>query len=170
MGRSTQVHLIEFDYRDPAPGVRQTLGLADGEKVQWSLRRRLIDDAPFSYLMTCVPEKIGRLYTKRDLARRPLISLLEENGLTAHRATQDISAELATPESAIALGVAVGAPLTALTRVTYDADGRGIEHLRALYRPDRYTFRMELTRKSGSNGSRWSPAAFGAGRPAKADA
>ena len=158
MGRSTQVHLIEFDYRDPLPEVARALNLAGGERVQWSLRRRLIDDAPFSYLTTCVPEKIGRQFSKRDLARKPLLALLEANGITAHRATQDISAELATPESAVALGLAVGAPLLALTRVVYDSNGRGVEYLRALYRPDRYTFRMELTRKSGNKGARWSPA------------
>ena len=159
MGRSTQVNLLEFDYRDPTLDVARALRLDPGERVQWSLRRRLIDGAPFSFLTTCVPENIGRLYTRRDLARRPLLALLELNGLAADHATQDISAELATPEAATALDVAVGAPLISLTRVVHDASGRGIEYLRALYRPDRYTFRMELAREAGKAGARWAPAA-----------
>ena len=159
MGRATQVELIEFDYRDPLPEVARALRLEPGARVQWSLRRRLIDGAPFSYLETCVPEEIGRLYTRRDLARTPLLALLERNGVEADHARQDISAELATPRAAAALDVAIGAPLIALTRVVRDAGGRGVEHLRALYRPDRYTFRMELARKAGAEGARWTPAA-----------
>ena len=157
MGRTTEVRLIDFEYRDPLPEVARALRLEDGAKVQWSLRKRLIDDSPFSYLMACVPEKIGRTFTRRELSRQPLLALLEQNGVVADNATPDISAELATPEAAEALDVAVGAPLIALTRVVYDADGRGVEYLRALYRPDRYTFRMELSRKPDAKGIRWTP-------------
>ncbi|MGZ5811856.1 MAG: GntR family transcriptional regulator [Xanthobacteraceae bacterium] len=157
MGRSTEVRLIDFDYRDPVPEVASALRLGKGERVQWSLRRRLIDGAPFSYLTACVPETIGRKFTRRELSRQPLLALLEKNGVIADHATQDISAELATPEAAKALDVAVGAPLIALTRVVRDASGRGVEYLRALYRPDRYTFRMELARKAGTAGIRWAP-------------
>jgi GntR family transcriptional regulator len=31
-------------------------------------------------------------------------------------------------------------------RVVYDREGRGVEHLHALYRPDRYQLEMELVR------------------------
>jgi GntR family transcriptional regulator len=157
MGRSTEVRLIDFEYREPLPEVARALRLEDGQKVQWSLRKRLIDGAPFSYLMACVPESIGRTFTRRDLSRQPLLALLEKNGINADHATQDISAELATPDAARALNVTVGAPLIALTRVVYDRDDQGIEYLRALYRPDRYTFRMELSRKPDSKGIRWTP-------------
>jgi GntR family transcriptional regulator len=169
MGRTTQVDLLAFGYRDAPSEVSRALRLNESERVQWSIRRRLIDGAPFSYLATCVPEKIGRLYTRRDLANKPLLSLLEQNGFVAHAATQDISAELATPEAAAALDVSVGAPLIALTRVVHDASGRGIEHLRALYRPDRYTFRMELARKPKGPGARWTPAVVAAPSFAEAE-
>ncbi len=158
MGRSTQVRLIDFDYRDPLPEVARALRLRMGERVQWSLRKRLIDGAPFSFLTTCVPEAIGRLFTRRDLSRQPLLALLEQNGVIADHATQDISAELATPDVAKALDAPIGAALIALTRVVYDRDERGVEYLRALYRPDRYTFRMDLTRKANAAGVRWTPA------------
>jgi GntR family transcriptional regulator len=53
---------------------------------------------------------------------------------------------LATPDTARALKVAAGSPLTELVRVVYDREGRGVEHLHALYRPDRYQLEMELIR------------------------
>jgi GntR family transcriptional regulator len=57
---------------------------------------------------------------------------------------------------AAALDIETGSALIALTRTVFDQDGRGIEHLAALYRPDRYVFRMELQRDRTS--ARWSPA------------
>ena len=42
-----------------------------------------------------------------------------------------------------------------MTRVTFDVNGEGIEHLRALYRPDRYDYRIELSRKQAKGQSSW---------------
>jgi GntR family transcriptional regulator len=120
---------------------------------------RFIDDAPFSFLTTFVPERIGRTYSEADLASRPLLSLLERSGVALESATQEIGAQLASPDVAEELGVAVGSALIALTRTVYDSDGQGIEHLSALYRPDRYAFRMDLVRTQDRNGRRWLPAA-----------
>ncbi len=159
MGRTTQARLLAFEYRPASEDVARALKLSRGARVQWSLRKRLIDGAPFSHLTTCVPEAIGRLFGKRDLAKRPLMALLEENGVVADHATQDISAVLATPEVAAALEVAVGAPLIALTRTIYAASGQGVEHLQAFYRPDRYTFRMDLQRRTDHPHLRWTASA-----------
>ena len=71
----------------------------------------------------------------------------------------DLAGVLAKLDYIKALGVDVGSALIALTRVVYDAQGRGVEHLAALYRPERYAFRMDLVRTGSSGGRRWSPAA-----------
>ena len=104
-----------------------------------------------------MPEAIGRTYSEADLASRPLLTLLERSGLTLDRATQSVGAQLATPEIAAALETETGSALIALTRTVYDRTGRGIEHLNALYRPDRYVFRMDLVRSHHRDGARWSP-------------
>jgi GntR family transcriptional regulator len=54
--------------------------------------------------------------------------------------------------------VELGAPLISLTRVVRDEAGRGVEHLSALYRPDRFRLRMELDRIGAGEGRRWAPA------------
>ena len=122
------------------------------------MRVRLIDGAPFSYLTTHVPERIGTTYSESDLAATPLLELMERSGLTAERASQTISAALAGPEVADALQLDLGSPLIALTRIVYDPSGRGIEHLHALYRPDRYSFQMDLVRTGDSGRRSWTPA------------
>ena len=159
MGASTKAQLLVFDYERGSGGVCEALRLRAGSLVQKSIRTRAMDGSPFSYLMAYVPEKIGRTFTKAELSRLALLPLLERAGCVVHSATQDISAEVATPDVARALLIDVGAPLIALTRTTYDASGAGIEHLRALYRPDRYTFRMELRRADEDSGRRWEPLA-----------
>jgi GntR family transcriptional regulator len=161
MGRSTDVRLLSFGYQDPSASVAEMLRLAEGERVQRSVRVRIIDGEPFSYLTTHVPERIGVTYSEPELASRPLLALLERSGVSVDHATQEISAVLAAPEVAAALNVDVGSALIALTRAVYDAQGRGVEHLHALYRPDRYALRMDLKRTGKSNGRRWAPLANG---------
>src|SRR5690606_28996053 len=58
MGRRTGVRLLAFSYNTPPETVAQALGLEPGERTQRSVRVRLIDGKPFSYLTTHVPERI----------------------------------------------------------------------------------------------------------------
>jgi GntR family transcriptional regulator len=146
MGRSSSVRLLAFAYVPAPQAAACALGLSKDAIAQQAIRVRAIAGTPFSHLTTYVPEVIGRTYSKRDLGRFPLLTLLERSGVAVARADQTISATLAGPDVAAALGVAVGAPLLALTRVVFDQEGRGVEHLSALYRPDMHCIRMEMTR------------------------
>jgi GntR family transcriptional regulator len=157
MGKRTTSNLLAFDYVAPAAPIADALGLTANETVQRSVRMRAIDGMPFSYLMTHVPARIGTAYTKHELAARPLLALLERSGVTIDHASQHISAVLATPETARALKVRVGSPLIELVRVVYDREGRGVEHLHALYRPDRYRLEIRLARCGKANARTWSP-------------
>ena len=161
MGKSTDVRLLAFSYLEPAPPIVEALRLAPGERAQRSVRVRIIEGKPFSYLTTHVPERIGVTYSEPELASQPLLTLLERSGVAVAHATQEISAVLASPEVAGELGVDIGSPLIALTRVVYYDGDRGVEHLHALYRPDRYAFRMDLERTDGHGGRRWSPVSNG---------
>ncbi len=156
MGRRTAVKLLSFDYVRAEGGVAQALGVASDQMLQRSVRVRSVDGEPFSYLTTFVPESISLTFTRQDLASRPLLDLLERAGVKVEHARQRISAALATPDVATALDVRTGTPLIELTRVVYDRSGRGVEHLYALYRPDRYAFETDLVR-SGTRNRVWSP-------------
>ncbi len=159
MGRRTRARLLAFSYEAPTAAVAEALRLAPGARVQRSVRVRYIDDAALSHLVTFVPESIGATYSQDDLASTPLLSLLERSGVQAERASQTIGATLAGPEVADHLEVEVGSPLLSITRTVFDGDDRGVEHLQALYRPDRYAFQMELMRIGRGPERRWSPVA-----------
>jgi len=155
MGRASAVRLLAFDYRAPSPAIAAALKLAADEKTQFSVRVRLIDGLPFSHLTTHVPQRIGLTYTEADLAARPLLSLLERSGVQIERAVQQLTAVLATPEVAAALDVEIGSALLGTTRTVFAADGSGVEHLSALYRPDRYALHMEMVRTEAAGVRRW---------------
>jgi GntR family transcriptional regulator len=158
MGERTASKLLAFDYVPAPRAVADALGLDADDETQRSVRMRSVDGMPFSYLTAHVPARIGRTYTKQELATRPLLALLERSGVGIERASQRISAVLATPETARVLKVKVGSPLIELVRVVHDRDGRGVEHLHALYRPDRYKIEMDLVRSGKPSERTWSPA------------
>jgi len=155
MGRSTTARLLAYAYVDPPPAVAEALRTRD--RVQWAVRVRLMGDQPFSHLTTHVPEAIAQDFSEADLATTPLFRLLERSGVVVDHADQSISATLATPEVAEALDIAAGSALIALTRVVYDVAGRGVEHLSALYRPDRFRLAMTLDRVGRDGARQWAP-------------
>jgi GntR family transcriptional regulator len=157
MGRRTAVKLLSFEYV-PAEGmVAQMLGATADQLLQRSVRVRSVDGLPFSFLTTHVPESVSVTFTRQELAERPLLELLERAGVKPEHAHQRISAGLATPSVAEALGLHTGSPLIELVRVVYDQAGRGVEHLHALYRPDRYAFEIDLVRSGAANTKAWAP-------------
>lgn len=57
-----------------------------------------------------------------------------------------------------ALGVDLGSPLLSVSRVVFDVDDRPVEFITGLYRPDRYQYRMSLSRVGDARQRSWSPA------------
>jgi GntR family transcriptional regulator len=156
MGRQTSVQLLSFDHVPATGPVAEQLGASAGELLQRAVRVRSAEGVPFSYLVTHVPDRVSATFTRQDLAARPLLELIERAGIAVDQARQRVSAALATPEVAKALGVHTGSPLIELVRVVYDRAGRGVEHLHALYRPDRYAFEIDLVRSRKGTSKAWS--------------
>ena len=155
MGSNTTARLLSFGYNTPPHVVAEALGTRG--RVQTAVRIRMLEGSPFSHLTTYVPEDIAVNYSEQDLADTPLFQLLERSGVQVNDASQTVSATLASPEVAAALEVSVGAALLSLHRVVRDADGRGVEYLSALYRPDMFRLEMDLTRVGGGETRHWEP-------------
>ena len=86
----------------------------------------------------------------RDTGAEMLVNYLPVGSTQAVRyyATQALEPILAPPYEATLLHVAPGSPLLLMHRVTYDQNGRAFEHVKSLYRGDRYKFVTELHRKA----------------------
>ena len=145
MGRVTRVDVVEFGYGPANDEEADALQVEAGAEVQRSVRVRSHEAGPFSVLTAVVPGALGHTYQPAELSGSPLLSLLERAGVTVDRAQQVITATLATHPVAGLLDTEVGAALIKLQRVVVDTDGRPVEYLTALYRPDRYRLEMVLT-------------------------
>ena len=157
MGRSTTAQLLSFTYGPAPQHVADAMRLNAGTNVQIATRVRSADQQPFSHLTTYVPEAIACNYSEKDLATTPLFELLERSGVEIDNAHQSVSATLASPTVAEALGIAVGAAVLSLQRVVCDSNGDGVEFLSARYRPDLFRLDMTLARVKEGNSRYWEP-------------
>lgn len=158
MAKATQVRVKAFDYIKADAEVARALRCDKGNLVQRALRVRSLDDEPFSHLTTFVPEAIGRNFDHEDLAKTPLLSLLEGAGISIGKAEQTISASLSDVDVSTALGLEFGSPLLNIRRVVFDAQNQPVEYIRALYRPDRYQYSMALSRIGEEHSRSWATA------------
>lgn len=157
MGHETTARLLSFSYGVAPAAVAAAMQIAPQAVVQTAVRLRLVEEQAFSHLTTYVPEDVARNYTEAELATSPLFRLLERSGVEVETADQSVSATLASPEVAGHLGLSVGAPLVSLNRVVRDAQGRGVEYLAALYRPDMFKLEMKLSRVGAGEARHWEP-------------
>jgi len=145
MGLKTSVRVLELSDAAASADVAASLRIAPGDRVQKAVRVRSHKGGPVSVLTTFVPAAVAR-FGRRNLAAKPMLQLLEEAGVKVAGAEQTVTAKLADPTSAPLLEVELGAPLLAVTRIVHDQAQRPVQLLRGLYRPDRYHYRMQLTR------------------------
>jgi GntR family transcriptional regulator len=116
---------------------RRALHLTEGDLVVNLRRIRFADRRPISLEFAQLPvERFPGLMEQR--LGSSIYELLEhEYGVAAADAEEQVEVVLATDEEAGLLGVEPGAPLLAVSRVTYDAEEVPIERSYDLFRADR---------------------------------
>lgn len=155
MGLHTSVKVLDVDTVTASPAVAAALQLPAAAMVQKAVRVRSTREGPLSYITTYVPADVARRFGRRELARKPILLLLEESGVKVGRAEQSISARLADAEVASHLDLSVGSALLAVRRVIFDQQERPVQWLHGLYRPDRYEYQMQLSRVGSIDAKVW---------------
>lgn len=151
---NTTVRVLEVETLGASADVAQALQLAPGAPVQKAVRVRSTREGPLSHITTWVPGDLAH-FGKRELAKKPILVLLEESGVRVGGARQTLSARLADAQVAPLLGVAVGSALLAVRRLIHDEQGRPVQWLHGLYRPDRYEYHMQLSRVGDIDAKIW---------------
>jgi GntR family transcriptional regulator len=152
---NTTVRVLEVTTVGASGEIAQALQLAAGDAVQKAVRVRSTREGPLSHITTWVPGDLARHFGKRELAKKAILVLLEESGVRVGGARQTISARLADSQVASHLGVAVGSALLAVRRLIHDEQGRPVQWLHGLYRPDRYEYQMQLSRVGDIDAKVW---------------
>ncbi|MFO1288456.1 MAG: GntR family transcriptional regulator [Rubrivivax sp.] len=155
MGLATKVKVLECAVVNASAAVAQALQLEPGAPVQKARRVRSTREGPLSLITTHVPAALAAGFGRRELAKKPILILLEEGGVRIGGATQVISARLADADAARHLAVDVGSALLAVTRLIHDTRGRPVQWLHGLYRPDRYQYEMQLSRVGSIDAKVW---------------
>lgn len=155
MGLRTSVKVLRCEVLPASDAVARQLDVAAGTPVQKAVRVRSTRFGPLSHITTHVPQSIARGFGRRELARKPILMLLEGSGVVIGRARQSISAKLADAEVARLLQVDVGSALLAVQRLVFDVNERPVQWLHGLYRPDRYQYEMQLSRVGGIDAKLW---------------
>ncbi len=162
MGLRTRVKVLALDVLPAPEAAARELAIAPGTPVQKAVRLRSSAAGPLSHITTFVPQQLALHFGRRELARRPMLLLLEESGVPIGHARQLVSARLADAEVARLLEVEVGSALLAVSRVVLDTAGRPVQWLQGLYRPDRYQYEMQLSRVGGVDAKLWVSTEFAA--------
>ena len=155
MGLRTAVKVVQFEVLPASEQVARQLDVARDTLVQKAVRVRSTRAGPLSHITTHVPQAIASAFGRRELAKKPILMLLEESGVQIGRARQSISARLADVAVARWLGVDVGSALLAVQRLVFDVNERPVQWLQGLYRPDRYQYDMQLSRVGGIDAKVW---------------
>jgi GntR family transcriptional regulator len=155
MGLRTTVRVVSVETLAAADAVAERLALPPGSPVQKAVRVRSSSQGPLSHITTYVPAALAAGFGRRELARKPILILLEESGVRIARAEQALSARLADAAVARALGVEVGSALLSVSRLTFDARERPVQWLQGLYRPDRVQYQMQLSRVGSVDAKVW---------------
>ncbi|MDQ0137712.1 GntR family transcriptional regulator [Neorhizobium galegae] len=136
--------LLDFGYILPPPEVAEALDIEAGQEVQRSLRVRSQGEFPVVHLTAFVPEKLGRTFTREDLANSSLFGMLKRAGHAFASSFQKISAALAEPAIAQALMLDIGSPVLAIHRTYFDGQGMPVAFLILHASSVHYQIAMEL--------------------------
>ena len=151
----TKVHVLSFGHvalPDDATRLLECPTKSLGLRIE---RVRSDRDGPFSYTRCYLREPEAALVTRQALGNRTVLATLVAAGVPAAAAEQRLSATLADVDVARLLKIEVSAPLIRLTRIVRNPDGRPIELIQGLYRPDRYEYRVKLSRDRGGEAPQW---------------
>ena len=151
----TTADLLDWTVGPCPAGLSAALGATALRVVRLRRHRGM----PISHTTLHVPERLAALLDPATAGDRPVIALLENGGVVAERTEQAITAIAAAAPVAARLGVAQGAPLVCMRRLMRDGDGGAVLHQESLYTPERFEYRMTLTRAAVGPVARWTPIA-----------
>jgi GntR family transcriptional regulator len=131
------------------------LKVSPSEPVVVITRLRLADRETMAIETLHVREALIPGLTSADLEQRSFYELLEERyGITTASGTQMIEPTVTNEEESAALGVPLHSPAFLFERTTRTSSGEVVEHVRSIYRGDRYRLVTELHRRDMRSGRR----------------
>lgn len=146
-GLSSRSRVLRATTTRASSAIGRRLGVGAGTQVFEIRRVRLVGGSPVSVDVSYFPLEVGRALGREDLEHRDVFWLLEN---VCHcrlgAADLEVGAVAADEDVAGHLGVAPGAPLVFIDRLTYDESGRPLDYEHLFVRADRFRYSLRLER------------------------
>ena len=144
MGMEPGINLL-YQGIQSNPQIGEILGVNEYYVIE---RVRYADNDPIAIERNYYPLEIGLKLKEHDLNKVALYAVLENLGIL-HQAEQMITSTMPTEEEANLLGISNDAKnlsILVAERITSDSQGNIVEYYNAVYRADKYAFRIKLFR------------------------
>ena len=142
-GRRPGTQLMKADLADPTLNDKESLNLAENEKVIRIIRLRFIDDYPVMLEENHFPTKYAFLFGKN--LNSSLYQILNEAGIYMSRGVKQFGICYANDLDAESLNVKKGTALLMVKDVSYDKEGIPIHTCKSIINPERYKFIVTTT-------------------------
>lgn len=152
-----QIKAVEINRLAPSKMIREKLELDMAEKEVVQIKRvRFLRDRLFTYTINYLPLEIGRRIDEKDLYKKPLLQILEQDlNIRFTGAVQTIQALFADQEVAEKLQIGPGLPVLFVERVMYTPKRKPIEVFQSFYRGDLHKFIFRYKNVISKNRSKW---------------
>jgi GntR family transcriptional regulator len=155
LAEKTQVQVLDYGLVNLPAALESSFGAEAGTKVLRVVRVRRDSSSPISYSVCYLPAELAKVVSRRSVGSLPISASLTKSGITLKRYFEQFTAVLADTEVARKIDVDVGSALISLTRRIEDEEGRTVEWLQVLYRPDRYVYRVEYSSEELGSEKPW---------------
>lgn len=137
--------VVEFGTTSAGPSRAVRLGVDPAAGVLRVTRVRLVDDEPIAIERLELPADLVPGLRAADMEYGNFYRLLRERfEIVVTDAVQTIEPTVTNPDQADLLDVPVYSPALQIERTTRDRTGRVVEHVRSIYRGDRYRITSKL--------------------------
>jgi GntR family transcriptional regulator len=144
MGQHSEAKVIELTSIRPPRDIAEEFSLVEGETLLKMTRVRSRLNEAFGFYASW-SKGLNQSNDKSSLESTTRLEIFRKNGIKINHVKQILGATAATPDVAKELGVEVGFPVLSLTRRSYDENENLVDYLYALYHPERFQYRMDLT-------------------------
>lgn len=141
--------MIDCKMELPPPAIAAKLQLLPNEEALLIVRLRYADAEPMALNISYFSLSLCPGLENEDMEQQSIYDVLgKKYGISLARAEQTIRAKSATAQEAGLLNVKTGSSLLVVEGTVFTTENQPIEHLRSIYRSDRYEFRVNPVRIS----------------------
>lgn len=143
LGRTPRSELLEFGTIEASKSTADRMGLASGDRVISMRRLRLADEVPMLVEHTYLPSRVFSGLTSDEVLSRSLYKIMAQDYHVEVRvAEEEFFASVARRDDAKLLGIAEGAPVLQLFRLTYSTHNQVVELTKGVARADQFRYKV----------------------------